>query len=484
MANNTQGDWVDVPQTPATPQPTVGQGDWVDVPTTPSTTPTSAPTTPSPTRALSKATTIKAQPKPFSKEWFKEGAFRGTAATAEALPGAGAMIGGILGGGSGILTGGTTSVPGAVGGAGLLGMGGEAARQLILRSLGYPSPAVPTTSTEAAQQITQQGVEQAALQLATEGFGRVPGLLRDWGIGQYYRAINPTKGVTKAITREVTPELIERGEFGTLQGLQKRAAEKVKALGPQLDVAYAQTPASATAGSRTQILQDLDTLKSKYFVKGVNNDPAAVRAIEGLQKVISKNPVDMDPISLRQLRQIYDETLERAGEYRKAGLPFDLPTSLTVQAQEAAANSIRRIVGAANPDVAALNKEMHFWIQVRDVMTETVERRTGQSGGLIRTLWPLVGATVAFGGHGPAERSGLAVAGVVGTELVTRMVRSPLWATTSAVVKDRIADALARGDVQAITALAARFGIAAPAAYERATQPLPGQNRTPTRTGQ
>lgn len=473
MANNAQGDWVDVPQTPAKPQTTAGQGDWVDVPTTPATTPAARGE-----KALTKATGLKAQPKPFSKQWFKEAGFRGTAATAEALPGIAATIGGIAGSGVG---GGTTfgmgAVPGAVTGATILGGGGEAARQLILRSLGFPSP---TTSTEAAKDIGTQAAIQGTIQAGTEGLGRgLPALLRRWGLEQYYRAINPTKQVTKAIARDVTPELIERGESGTLTGLQKRAAERVQTLGPQLDLAYAQTPASATAGSRTQILKDLDTLKSKYLVKGVNNDPAAVSAIEGLQKVINKNPVDMDPISLRQLRQIYDETLERAGEYRKAGLPFDLPTSLTVQAQEAAANSIRRIMGAANPDIAALNKEMHFWIQVRDVMTETLERRTGQSGGLVRTLWPLVGATVAFGGHGTAERSGLAVAGVVGTELVTRMVRSPLWATTSSVVKDRVADALARGDVQAITALAARFGIAAPAAYERATQPLPGQVQTP-----
>lgn len=458
------------------------------VPDAPEPAPAVSAATPSPTRALSKATTIKAQPPLFSKEWFKEAGFRGTAATAEALPAAGAMIGGILGGGSGVLTGGTTSVPGAVGGAGLLGMGGEAARQLILRALGYPSPVVPATSAEAARGITQQGVEQALTQLGGEGLnallGRAAPAMQRGAEEQYYRALAPTKERTKTITRDIVPELIQRGESGSIGSLKERATTRAAAINPQLDVAYAQTPAAATAGSGTTILKDLDQLKQRYMVQGKVANATAVNAIEGVQDVIKQYGGDIDPLSLRKLKAIFDEAPAAAGAYSGA----DLTTRYTLKAQKAAANSIRNIVDQANPDIAALNKEIHFWLDVQKVTSATSLRRTGQSGGLVKTLAPLAAAAGLGGGYathgveGGIVAGAAATAGAILTDLATQIVRSPTWRTTSAVYRSRFADALARGSIGDLMVLGARIGLATPAAIETGRQPIPGPNQTPTPT--
>ncbi len=75
------------------------------------------------------------------------------------LPTAGAVAGGVLGAATGIPTLGVTSGPGAVIGAGILGAGGEAAKQLINRARGVESPA---TSGEAASAIGLEGAKDAA----------------------------------------------------------------------------------------------------------------------------------------------------------------------------------------------------------------------------------------------------------------------------------------------------------------------------------
>lgn len=74
------------------------------------------------------------------------------------LPAVGGGVGGLAGGAGGAAFGlGFGGIPGALAGAGVGGAGGEAARQLILQSLGRQAP---QTSEEAASAIGRQGLEQ------------------------------------------------------------------------------------------------------------------------------------------------------------------------------------------------------------------------------------------------------------------------------------------------------------------------------------
>ena len=216
-------------------------------------------------------------------------------------------------------------------------------------------------------------------------------------------------------------------------------------------------------GAGKQVIKDLESLKAEYMVPdaaGVLHpaNPQAISAIEGVQEIVRQYGPNISPTSLRQLRQIFDEPVAHAGGYAGA----DLATHYTLNAQEAAANSIRKILHSASPDIGGLNKEISFWLDVRKVTSETALRQTGQAGGLVKTFAPLaVGAAGTAGLHYGGAAGGIEAGAVMTLVAVaTKMIRSPAWRTTSAVFKDRVASALASGSVGDLAALATRVGIA------------------------
>lgn len=403
--------------------------------------------------AVSKTSGISAQPKPFSEEWFRQGLWRAAASIADAAPAAGATIGAMVGAAGG---GGAASAPAAIGGAGMGGAGGAALQQIMRRELGYPN--VPQTSEQAAQDIAKQGTTQAAIQGATELLPFGAGPLKNAAETQYERALAPTTAKNKAITQKIVPELIQRGEYGSLQGLHETAQAEAAQIKPQLDVAYSATPAIATIGSGKQIVQDLEGMKSKYMIQGMPANPQAIDSINGVQDIVRQYGADIAPDDLRKLKSIFDDPVAQRGGYAGA----DLASAHTLQAQRVAANSIRNIMGQASPDVAALNKELSFWLNVQKVTGQSALRQTGQAGGLSKVLTPLAAGSAAattgvqFGPHAGMEAGAVAAL----TAAAYQVTRSPLWRTASAVAKDSFADALARGDVGAVTSLASRFGVA------------------------
>ena len=415
---------------------------------------------------LSKTSGISAQPKPFSREWFRQGLWRTAAGAADLAPAAGATAGGMIGS--------TEGPPGTVGGAGVGGMGGEALKQLIRRALGFPD--VPQTSLDAAKGIAKQGAIQGGIQAATELIPPLAGPVRRAAETQYERALAPTTKANKVIAKKIAPELLERGEYGSLKSLQERAEQHAADIRPQLDAAYGRVPTSSTAGSGTQIVQDLEKMKAKYTVLGQPANPQAVKAISGVQDIVNQYGADIDPNSLRKLKSIFDDPVAAKAGYAGA----DLSTQYTLKAQKAAANSIRDIMGKASPDIAELNKEITFWLNVQRVTSQSGLRQTGQAGGLTKVLGPLAAGTAAattgakFGPQVGLE-SGV---GTALTIIAYQAMRSPLWRTGSAVLKDRFADALARGSVGDSLALLARLGIAAQGSKQ------PNFQSSPTGAGQ
>lgn len=393
---------------------------------------------------VGEARSIKAAPKPLTKEWFGQELTNFEEGATKNLPAMAATGGAMIGGAGG-------SVPGAIGGAGIGGMGGAAARQLLRRWLFGEGP---NTSTESAKDITKEGVIQGGVQAVTEGLPFAAGPLRRAATTQYERALAPTTKINKAITQDIVPGLLKRGERGSLEGLEKRATGEIAATKPKLNTAYGNVPASGTQGSGTTIVQDLEALKGKYVVKGQVANPSAVNAITGVQDIVKQYGADIDPASLRQLKQIFDEPVASRGGFAGG----DLTTAYTLKAQKAAGNSIRKIMHQASPDVAALDKEISFWLNVQRVTSQSGLRRTGQAGGLLRTFEPLatgLGAAAGISGGVTGSVEG-ALAGFLASQ-VGRAIRTPAWRTATAVIKDRLADALARGSVGDVMALSARF---------------------------
>jgi hypothetical protein len=401
---------------------------------------------------------ISAAPKPLTPAWLKQKFYQAEDKATKLLPAASATLGGMIG----TFAGGPI---GSVAGATLGGSGGEAAKQLIRRAEGLEAP---QTSLEAARQIGVEGAIQGGIQGATEGLGRLAPALKSAAVSQYERALSPTTKVNKAIAEKIAPQMVKRGLHGNLDALAEQAGDQATALRPQLDAAYQAVPSGATAGSGQKIVDSLEQLKGKYVVNGMPAQPAAVNAISGVQDIVKQYGNDISPNSLRQLKQVFDEPVAAKGGFAGA----DLSTQYGIKAQKAAANSIRSLLNEASPDVVALNKEMSFWLDVQRVTKQSALRRTGQEGGLLKTMAPL-GAAVAGGlglaGHGTEASLGAATASFLGTYAFAA-TRTPAWRTLSAVAKDRFANALASGNVGQVVGLAARFGIATPDLLETPAQ--------------
>lgn len=422
--------------------------------------PQEAPTQAQP--AAAGAPEMRAQPKDLVSR-LKQMKVGAEESLADALPGAGATVGGIAGASAG-------GPVGAVGGAGIGGMGGAAAKQLLYRLFGFGGP---KTSSEAAGQIMKEGAVQGGLQAGSEGLGALSGPLAKTAETQYERALAPTTKINKNITKDITPQLIKRGETGSLGSLEKKAGEKISTLGPQLDKSYAQAP-TPIKGAGTKVIADLDTLKATYMPGGKVAQPQAVKAIEGVQDIVRQYGADVDPTTLRRVRQIFEEVPAARGAY--AGV--DLSTNYTLNAQDQAANSIRGILNSS-PNIGKLNKEISFWLDVQKVTRDSGLRQTGQSGGLAKVLTPLAaGAAATTTGVKFGATAGIEAG--VGTALATmayQAVRSPLWRTTSAVAKNRLAQLIANGDVRNAGLLITRLGLAAatppPQQQQQTSSPLP-----------
>lgn len=301
--------------------------------------------------------------------------------------------------------------------------------------------------------------------------------LRKKAVAQYSEALAPTTKQNKAITQDIVPQLIARGERGSLQGLEETATRHVNDLSPQLDSEYnalqqaspklpvrnAQTGRMAKGAvgqipaSGKQVISDLEDLKKTYMPGGKVAQPQAVAAIQGVQDIVKQYGPNISPTNLRRLRQIFEEVPAQRGAYAGA----DLSTNYTLRAQQAAADSIRGILNSSKSDIGALNREISFWLDVQRVTRDSGLRRTGQVGGLMKVFGPLGTAVAGAGGfaaHGAATGLEAGAATALSTA-VYQARQSPLWKTTSAVVKDRLATALASGNAAEVSRLLARFGV-------------------------
>lgn len=272
---------------------------------------------------------------------------------------------------------------------------------------------------------------------------------------QYSQALNPTKERTKFLSQKRTPEMIRRGiTFNDAGELAETAGEKASAATSKLNDVYDNLPANRQ--SPTQPMIDALEQYKKGFqdtvpdgqggTKTINIDDNAVNAASALQKTISQYGDTISPQSMRKVRQIFDESVARAGGYEGR----NLAEGSILDARKEAATAIRQQLAKDNPELVPLNNEVNFWLDVQKIAKETAQRKVGQQGGIIvpmaKRAGQVAGGTVGFEMGGPA---GAAAGYLTGGELagnIAAATRSAKWRTVSAVAKNTLADALAAGN--------------------------------------
>lgn len=311
---------------------------------------------------------------------------------------------------------------------------------------GNPDPnATKEAVTDALAALVPVGAAKGARALSSVAPGLEAGM-RSNAEEQYARVLNPTTKANKFTTAAVVPELIDRGVTArTMKGLQAQAQSHIGALGAAIGDAWDNLP----AGTSTELAPVYDRLQSAIdnthsvadsSGKMIPKGPEAARAIGNIQQLQQTlmDVAETDPTTgkltipvdkVRGLKQYFDDIAAKAGRYQGN----DLADASTAEAHGIAADSIREELAKDHPDIDKLNKEYSFWKNVNGVVSDTIQRRQGQA--------PPLGARLAQG-------AGFIKGGVVGAEAMkalTEAVRSPAWGTVSAVMKDRLADSLARG---------------------------------------
>lgn len=369
------------------------------------------------------------------------------------IPAVAGAVGGVLGAGTGAFTGlGLGAAPGAVGGAAIGGEGGEAVRQLALRAIGAHAP---ETSGEAATQIGQEGGIQAASEIAGRlipaGAGKMAEKFLAAPEKQYAQALGATTVANKELSAKIVPQLIDRRVTGSREAIKELAEKQIGEHGAALSDALAKVPAG-TAADTGAVLNQLQALKKQYVVPsstpGVNTivDQGAYDSLGKMQTLVASTKPTFE--SVRRLRQILDGMVT-AGD-KTFGRTIAEGSEL--DATREASNAIRAELAKASPDVAKINKEYSFWKSVDRVVGSTLKRTASQAEPLGQQIakgaaLPAVVAGTVAGGTG-----GGAAAGTAAMVALRRLVQSPEWKTFSAVQKDRLADALARGDAQKVGA--------------------------------
>lgn len=308
-------------------------------------------------------------------------------------------------------------------------------------------------------------------QAVAEGLPFLQQVLKDSAQSQYTKALAPTKEANKVAAQKVVPGLIERGVVGSPTSIAEKASDNLATAGGAVRSAENAIPQGQTSNV-TPVLQRLDQLKAKYSVGGTvpESRQGTTDYIDSLKNDIATRSQNgqMPTSDLIQFRRLLDEPVAQSGGF----LGNRMQGNKAID--KAASNSMREILNSQNPDLAAANASYNFWSNVRQVASATAKRQTGQQGAL-KTMLTGVGMAGGFS-HGGAQG---AAAGAGMMYVLGHVMQSPQWRTASAVLKNRIADALATDNAQALVRAIGDFG--ASSASQLSAQPnAPSGNMLPT----
>jgi len=314
---------------------------------------------------------------------------------------------------------------------------------------------------------TLGGALAAGVPLVSGAAAAVPDRFRAQAAKQVMQALGPTKEKYKAIAERITPSVLKRGLMGSRESLRAQANQLVQELGQEIDTAI-QAYGARTASTQS-LVDALEASKEPFLTRTASGqvvplDKRALGQIKKLQEVIT-GEFDSegrmiaegigDTATVEQLvaiRRAWDKIVSQAGGHQHRadgaiGVPLADQSEAAIKREGATA--IRELLDAEVPELAAINKEYSFWKSLNDVLTQTIRRTQPQSEGLGRKIAQATGGSIggfASSAGGTMAIIGGAGLGVAAIRMLDKVITSPRWALTSAVLKDRLANALASGN--------------------------------------
>lgn len=275
------------------------------------------------------------------------------------------------------------------------------------------------------------------------------GKQKEKAVKLFTEGLAPTTKKTKREAARIVPELIERGEAGTLKGLKETAIEGTIKSGEQIDELLKGIGKNKV--ETKPILEGINKFKERFIIDGKVVEPLAIKTADDIERVVLSLGKEVDVDSLVKLRRIWDKQIAKKG----AGFGLDDLTTFSNDIKKEATASIRSVLAKESPELDLLNKEFSFWRGVDDVVGATLERTAGQSGKLRSRIGQGFGS-VAGGVTGGVP--GVFIGAEVGKRL-TQAFNSAAWKTKSAIWRNRFADRLIEGNFEGLAIMLKELGI-------------------------
>lgn len=301
-----------------------------------------------------------------------------------------------------------------------------------------------------------QGVTNAADAL-------VPALKRS-AIDLFQKAVKPTREHLKVAVERIAPEAVKRGIKGSLAEITGEAKGKRDAAEKLIRSTYDRATASGKRFDATAIADSIDDLKRQFNIVGQGGGtirPQAEAALDAIkERVLAQGGpgVGISPRDLWETRKAIDEIIAGA-----SGAGFDVKKAGVKGASDRVSTAARRLMqdklNTIDPTrLPKMNEEFGFWSDLYKGAKSSATRGVGQESPLWSTL---VGSGVGAAAGGIAgkdkESAGIgAVIGAAGGKKALDLMRTPAWRTTSAAVRDAVADLIKKGRVDDAVALLGR----------------------------
>ena len=270
-------------------------------------------------------------------------------------------------------------------------------------------------------------------------------------VSRIEQALAATTNENKARAARVAPEMLQRRVWNRdLAELQARAETQSARAGKDVEAAV-----SAVANREVDVLPLVDELeKVKASAVDTNAagqrviiEPDQVKAIERIQDTLMDYGDRISLGSLNKVRLKWDEVVQSSKGFTNPDVGWK------AWAAREGRTVLRDELGKASPDIDRVMAEYSFWQNIEDVAAATNRRRVGQSGGLMPTIAGAGGAVVmeaAAPGSGMATKLGAAALGGQLAANLRRLLSSPGYQMFNAIQRQRLADALASGQVDRI----------------------------------
>ena len=274
------------------------------------------------------------------------------------------------------------------------------------------------------------------------------------------RALGPTKENMKATARTLAPEMLERGIKGSREEMLAQAKGMTSKVGAakgaeveRMAEAGATIPVASIREALIDAARPLTTLNGAGVPVVIPGGQPVIRQLEKLDDFVKSFGDEIPADKADKIKQAWQRIVAKSGLYGAKVGASSTDSAKAWTFREGASAMKRALDESGSEAYTALNKEYQFWRGMRDVLTETQRRTSGQAG-----TGPMAGGAAgigALGGYMTGD-GGLdsllkgAAYGLAGRQMI-KLLQSPQFATkVSAPLKKRFADALASGGTATI----------------------------------